>query len=309
MAENFADTLREVEYVNNVTHTLRQEPGILYTLAGSTGNYAGRSEAKIEDRFSRLKMQRKTTRNGDTNLTDTSVERRFIKKPGRYNVATLIDRDDIDVTSVDLKSPLIRETASAARTYHDDAFLAGFWGDAWIGAETAQSTVAFPSANKVAHNFGGVSVGLTLAKLIELKRLLRKASVNFSTEKPIILLDADAEADLFNIEKYVSFDYQGSKPLVDGELKPWMGFRFLPANLGDPEAYPESASLFQVGGLNRLPVIVPSGLHRGVWVEFWGKTDPRSDKQYSEQIYAEAESTVTRTDEKKAWFIETKPVS
>lgn len=309
MADNQFDTLHEVEYINNVTHELRQEEGILYPLAGQQVNGDGKSEVKLTDRFGRMRMQRKTTRNGDTNLTDSTVTRRFAKKPGRYNVATLIDRDDVASTSVELKSPLVMETASATRTYHDDMFMLGFWGNAWIGTETAETTVAFPAANKVAHNFGGVSVGLTLPKLIELKRQLRKANVNFQKEKPIILLDADAESDLFNITQYTNFDYQGSKPLVDGELKPWMGFRFLPANLGDPSAYPESASLFQVGGINRLPVIVPSNMARVTWVEFWGKVDPRADKQYSEQIYAEAESTVTRLDEVATWFLETKPVS
>jgi hypothetical protein len=309
MPDNYLETLHEVEYVQNVTHELRQEEGILYPLAGQQINGDGKSEIKVEDRFGRMRMQRKTTRNGDTNTTDASVTRRFIKKPGRYNVATLIDRDDIASTSVELKSPLVMETASATRTYHDDQFLVGWWGNAWIGTETAETTIPFAAGNKVAHNFGGVSVGLTLAKLIELKRQLKKANVNFKREQPIILLDADAESDLWNIDKYVNFDYQGSKPLVDGELKPWMGFRFITANLGDSEAYPEAAALFQVGGINRLPVIVPSGLARATWVEFWGKVDPRPDKQYSEQIYAEAESAVVRTDEKKAWFVETKPVS
>lgn len=309
MSEAWAENLREVEYVNNVTHELRQEPGILYSLCGSSGNYHGKTEAKIEDRFGRMRMEKKTTRNGDTNNTDPSVLRRFIKKPGRYNVAPLIDRDDVASTSVELKSPLIMETADAARTYHDDQFLNGFWGNGWLGTETAETSVPFNAANKIAHNFGGVSVGVTLPKLIELRRLLRKSNVNFKKESPIILLDPDGEADLFGITEYKSFDYNGSKPLVDGELKPWMGFRFIQANLGDTEAYPESSALFQVGGINRLPVIVPSGLHRGVWLEFWGKVDDRPDKQYSEQIYAEAESAVVRTDEKKAWFLEAKPAA
>lgn len=311
MSDAWAENLREVEYINNVTHELRQEPGILYPLAGRTMDLNGKTEAKIEDRFGQMRMARKTVRNGDTNTTDGTVKRRFIKKPGRYNVATLIDRDDIASTSVEMKSPLIMETASAARLYHDDAFMLGFWGNAWEGTETAETAIPFTAGNKIAVDFNNASVaiGLTLDKLIELKRQLQKANVNFRKEKPIILLDADAEADLFRILEYKNFDYQGSKPLVDGELKPWMGFRFLTANLGDAAAYPESYGLFKPASVNRLPVIVPSGLFRGVWLEFWGKVDPRPDKQYSEQIYAEAESTVVRTDEAKAWFIETKPIS
>lgn len=306
MADAWAEQLRNVEFQNNVTHELRQEPGILYPLAGSMANYAGSKSARIESRFGQLQLQKKTTRNGDTNNVDPSANNRFIRKPGSANVAPLLDRDDMKATSIDMKAPVVMETAMATRQYHDDAFLAGWWGDGYTG-EAGEISVAFPAANKVPINFGGAPIGISRAKLVELKRLMRKANVNFKAEKPIILLDADAEADLFSIPEYINFDYNDSKPLVDGEVKPWMGFRFLQANLGDPTAYPISAALFQVGGVNRLPVIVPSGIHRGVWTEFFSDIGPRRDKQMSEQIYAEAESTAVRTDEKKAWFIETKP--
>lgn len=304
------DNLKDVEFRNNVTHQLQQEPGILYMLAGSVGNGAGKSEVKIEDRFGQLTLGKKTTRNGDTNYSDLDAIRRFVKKPGSYNDAVLIDRDSTNSTSVAVGSPAVVAGANAIRKYHDDMFLKGWWGSGWQGKETAETEVTFNAGNKVAHDFGGGgSVGLTLPKLIELKRKLQKANVNFRQEKPIILLDADAEADLFGIEKYVNFDYQGSKPLVDGELKPWMGFRFLPANLGDPNAYPESATLFKPSTLNRLPVIVPSGVHREVWVDSFVRVQQEMpDKQYSMQIYVEAESAVVRTDEAKAWFIETKPL-
>jgi hypothetical protein len=309
MADNWAENLRNVEYNNNVTHELQQEPGILYPLAGSSDNYAGSKAARIESRFAALQLQKKTTRNGDTNNVDPSTQNRFVRKPGSSNVAPLIDRDDVNATSVEMKAPLIMSTAQAARQYHDDQFVRGWWGSGFTG-EAGEIEVAFPAANKVPVNYGGAgAVGITRAKLVELRRLMRKANVNFKAERPIILLDADAEADLFSIPEYINFDFNDSKVLVDGEVKPWMGFRFLQANLGDPTAYPDSAALLNVGGVNRLPVIVPSGIHRAVWVEFWGKIDARSDKQYSEQIYAEAESTAVRTDEKKAWFIETKPAA
>lgn len=307
MPDNWAESLRTVEFRNNVTHELRQTPGILYPLAGSSATHTGKS-CEIEQRFASLTLQKKNTRNGDTNNVDPSALVRYIKKPGSSNVAPLLDRDDQNATSVDMKAPLVMETASAVRQYRDDQLLVGWWGNGWTG-ETGDTAVPFAAGNKVAHNFGGTSTGLTKIKLIELRRQLQKSNVNFKVEKPIILLDADAESDLFGITEYVNFDYNGSKPLVDGEVKPWLGFRFLSANLGDPAAYPNAASLFQVGGINRLPVIVPSGVHFGTWVDFFGKIEPLPGKQYSEQIYAEAECAAVRTDEKKAWFIETKPIA
>jgi hypothetical protein len=299
-------TLRDVEYTNNVTHALRQEPGILYPLAGCTLAGNGATEVMIENRFSRLALQKKTTTNGDTNYTDADALRRWVKKPGSSNVALLIDRDAVNSTSVEPRAPLVMETGSAVAGYHDDQFLAGWWGHAYEGTNSGTTAVPFSAGNKVA----AAATGLTLAKLIELRMRLQTANVNFKKEKPVILLDAGAESQLFAINEYKSFDYNGSKPLVEGELKPWMGFRFMSANLGDTAAYPTAAALCQVGGVHRLPVIVPSGVARAVWVEFFGKAGtPMPDKQWSEQIYAEAESAVVRTDEAKAWFVETVPVT
>ncbi|QNQ09251.1 phage capsid protein [Sphingomonas alpina] len=308
MADNWAESLRTVEYRNNVTHELKQQPGILYPLAGSSDTYSSKS-AEIEQRFAGLTLQKKTTRNGDTNNVDPSASVRFVKKPGSSNVAPLLDRDDKHATSVDMKSPLVMETADAVRAYHDDQFLTGWWGNGWTG-ETGDIAVPFTAGNKVAHTYGGGgSVGLTKAKLIELRRLLGTANVSMQREKPIILLDPDSESDLLNINEYVNKDFGEGSPLMTGEIKPWLGFRFFSVNMKDAVAFPNSAALFQVGGINRLPVIIPSGIHRGVWVEFFGKITERDDKQFSEQIYAEAESAVVRTNEAKAWFLETKPAA
>lgn len=306
MPENYAQTLREVEYSNNVTHELRQQPGIVYGLAGSSDNYRGKKSARIESRFASMQLQDKTTRNGDTNNIDPSAQDRFIRKPGSANIAPLIDRDDQAATSIELGSPIVMETTMAVRAYHDDKALQGWWGPSFTG-EAGEITQAFPSGNKVAVNYGGTAVGITKAKLIELRRLLGTANVSMAREKPIILLDPDGESDLLNIPEYVSKDFGEGAPLQTGEIKPWLGFRFFAANLNDAAAYPRAAPFFRVGGVNRLPVIIPSGVHRGVWTEFFGRITERSDKQFSEQVYSEAESTWVRTDDKKTWFLETKP--
>jgi hypothetical protein len=299
---------RDIQYRDNVQLELAQEPGILYQLAAKGGNHAGATEARIETRFDQLSLQKKTAQNGDTNYSNVNSKNRFVKKPGSSNVATLIDRDAVNSTSVEPKSPLIMQTAKAVRKYRDDQFLMGFWGNAYEGAESSSTTVAFPSANKIAYNFGGSS-GLTLAKLIELRRQMDLANVDFTEEMPVILLDADAASDLRNIDKYQSITYNGDKPLIKGELVPWMGFRFLQANLGSATAYPNAYAYFKPTSYNQLPVIVPSAMYRGTWVEFFGKAGtPMPDKQWSEQIYAEAEEAFVRTDEAKTWFIETVPL-
>lgn len=309
MADGWSAEAATVEFQNNVSAELNAEPGMLYPLAGDTQNYAGRTSAKIDNIFGDVNLQDKTTRNGDTNNVDPSMRTRWIHKPGSANVAPLIDRDDQKETSLDLGSPTITQTTAGVRRYHDDKFIEGFWGNGYAG-KLGMTAIPFAAGNRIPVDLGtlGTGTGLTKAKLIAMRRAYKKAHVSTKTEKPIILLDADAETDLLNIEEYVNFDYSGDKVLETGEIKPWLGFRFISAELGDPEAYPRTYQLFNVGGVNRLPVFVPSGLHRGVWTDFWGKVSERGDKQHSWQFFAEAESAVVRTKEEKCWFIETRPI-
>lgn len=308
MAENGTVEAATVEYNNNVSFVMNEEPGMLYPLAGSSKNYAGAISAKIDNEFDDINLQDKTTKNGDTNNVDPNMRARFIHKPGSANVAPLIDRDQQKETSVELASPVVTQTAKGVTRYHDDRFMIGYWGDGFTG-ENGMTRVPFKAANKVPVDFGavGTGTGVTKRKLIELKRRMKKAHVSFKLNSPIILLDADAEADLLGIEEYVKLDYGPGAPLATGELKPWLGFRFMQAELDDPAAYPRSHQLFNVGGVHRLPAFVPQGLHRGVWTEFFGKVSERSDKQHSWQFFAEAESAVVRVKEDLCWYLEAKP--
>ncbi len=301
MAENFAETHRNILFKNNVTSTLRENPGMLYTLCGSSDNYSGNKASRIENRFGRLKMQERTGRNADTNNTDIDSLVRFIV-PGRMaDVAPLLDPEDAQNTSVELGSPILKEVAEAAATYHDDMFVRGFFGNGWTG-ETGGTAVPFKAANVVAH--GGT--GLTQPKLLALRELLVKRHVSIQKEKPIIVLHAEAATQLLNIPEYKSIDYNGSKPLQNGELVPWLGFRFFEF-VPDAESLPTSyGNMFADAGVTKQNmVIVPSGMHRGIWTEFEGSIDKRPDKGDSTQFMGKARSACVRTDEDKAFILQT----
>ncbi|WP_343609357.1 phage capsid protein [Novosphingobium sp.] len=302
MAENFAETHRNVKFSNNVEATLRQEPGVIYTLAGTSDNYTGNKKARITNRFGRVKMVERTTRNADTNNTDVDSLARFIAPGKLADVAPILDEDDTEVTEVELGSALVNEVASAASTYHDDMASRGFFGNGWTG-ENGDIAVPFKSSNILVH--GGV--GITKNKLIALRALIKTRHVNFQREKPIIMVTPDDETALLGIEEYVNTRYGEGTPLADGELKPWMGFRFMPFT-PDAESLPTSwQNWFTDGGITRnLPVIVPSGFHRGIWREFKGSIDERADKSHSTQFWGSARSACVRTDEDKAFIIQTR---
>lgn len=298
--QNFTQEHRNILFNNNVTMSLRQEPGLLVPLAGSSQNYSGNKAARIENRFSRLRMESKTTRNGKTNNTDPKSTARWIRPGPSANVAPLLDRDDVDVTDVSLTSALVTETAEASRTYHDDKFVEGYFGNAYTG-EHGDVAVGFKSDNIIQHG----SAGLTKEKLLALKELMKKRNVNLKREMPVLFLYPEDETDLFNIEQYINYDYTGQKPLEMGEIKPWLGFRFFCINPSE-EAFPDSYKNLIDGVTRRLPAFVPSGVHRGIWTEFFGKIEELPTNQYSTQIYGESRSAVTRTDEDKCFLLETR---
>lgn len=307
MSDDGFDTNRTVDYQKNVGWQLNANPGILYPLAGSTGTYTDVS-SQIEDQFADdFNLEDKQVANGDTNNRDASSERRWVKKPKSANVAPLRDRDAMLGTSVDIDSPLVMGTARGTRRYHDDKFVEGFFGTAWTG-EHGDIAVPFKAANCVPVNLGGVDTGLTEDKLMQLSEMYELADVDTEAEQPIVLVTPKQVSDLLRIDRYVNSRYSDSRKLDARELKPYLNLRFFRVNLGSARAYPRSSQLTLSGTTRRLPSFVPSGLHRAVWTEFFGRITERDDKQFSKQVYAEACSTVTRLMEDKCFYIEAKEV-
>ncbi|KPH59183.1 phage capsid protein [Novosphingobium sp. ST904] len=292
---------RNTTFSNNVTYTLSEEPGIHAVLCGSSDDYEGNAKARITNRFDDIEMQEKGSRGGDTNNTEMGSAVRYIK-PGRLNtVAPLADLEDFQETMVDLGSPLVRGVAKAGKKYHDDMCFRGFFGNGYEG-EGGDDIVPFKPSNVI--ESGGV--GLVLPKLLAARELARKRHAPFSTEPPIIILQAEDETELLKIEEYKNSRYSGKTPLVGAEIVPFMGFRFIPFQ-ADRKSLPTSyANFFANGGAKRrLPMIFPSGMHRGRWVEFMGKISERPDKDYAMQYWGAARSACVRTDEDLAFIIET----
>lgn len=298
MSEDFAEKHRNITFSNAVSFELQQRPGILYPLCGSVANYSGSTKARIDNRFGHLQMSADPTRNGDTNLTNIDSVVRFIKPRPTGDVAVPIDKRDMRMTEVPLGNPIAKEVAAAARRWHDDEFLYGYYGNAYQG-EAGDTTVSFGGSHTVVHG----SVGLTLNKLISLREMMGLKDNDEDEEQPIHLITPRQESDLLKITEYKSADYNDSKPLVRGEIKPFMGFRFIKFNPDSTGAY-QNGSLTKTSTTRSLPVFFPSGLHRGVWEEFFGRMGERPDKKYNFQAYGEAQSAVVRVDENKCFIHE-----
>ncbi len=307
MAENYADIVRTVGFRKAVEFALNETPGKFSGLCGSKGSYSNKLE-QIEDRFGDLYAEEIDERNGDTKNVDPDVERRWIAKPKRASVAPLLDPDDQMSTEVGLKSPLSVGVARAIRRYQDDKFLQGFYGTAYVGEQESLSAVPFKSANVMPVDYGitGTPTGLTLAKLIGIKKYMRKNLVDLEVERPVIITTSEQEEDLLNIMQIQSRDYNPmtQQVLQSGKVVSFMGMDFLQAEIGNPKAYKLSASLTVDGsGYRRLPVFLRSGMHWGNWLDFEGHADLRPDKNHSEQIAGYTCGASTRVLEDKCYQI------
>jgi hypothetical protein len=298
MPENWPEGTRTTSFQLAVEYELNQTPGKLSVLVGSSAGYSDKS-VEIVDRFGDLFLEQKNGRNEDTNLTDISSTRRWIKKPKSADIAVLLDRDDVKSTRVDIKSPIAVQAGVGTRRYHDDQWLVGYFGNAWTG-ETGDTAIPFKAANIVAHG----NAGFTKAKLLAVREKMNLNDVDIEAEMPIMLLDPQSETELLGIQEYVNTDYNPGHTLSRGEIKPWLGFRFVRTNLTSTRAYKNGAPLVvPEANAVALPVFVPSGLHRGVWTEFYGDIGTRRDKKLSEQVYAEACSAIARVNEDKCYQV------
>ena len=169
-----------------------------------------------------------------------------------------------------------------------------------LTGETGDTAVPFKAANTVAHG----NTGFTKNKLLAVREKMNLNDVDIEAEMPVMLLDPQSETELLGIQEYVNTDYNPGHTLSRGEIKPWLGFRFVRTNLTSTRAYKNGAPLVAPeANAVALPVFVPSGLHRGIWTEFFGDIGTRRDKKMSEQVYAEACSAVVRVNEDKCYQV------
>jgi hypothetical protein len=299
MSENFAETVRTVQFRKAVDFALNETPGKLRPLC-EQASYTGK-KVQVEDQFGDLVAREITTRNAETALTDPDIVRRWLIKPPRAQVAVLVDPDDQMQTEVGLNSPLATQVARAIRRYQDDKVLEAFYGTAYTGEEGATATT-FSSGNIIAVDQGstGTDTGLVLAKLIRLRRLLQASFIDLDMVKPVIPVTAPQVEDLLQINQVQNRDFNpmNVQALQNGQVTEFMGFRFLPCEIGNASAFPRSYASTLSGSNRRVPVIIPGwSMHFGNWLDFEGHTDTRADKSHSEQIAGYTCGTATRKRE------------
>lgn len=258
---------------------LSQQMGSI--LRGGVSEESVTGEKAFFDQVGAAAAVKRTSRHQDTPMVETPHSRRMVTMDS-YEWADLIDDADKVRMLIDPTSTYARAAAAAMGRAMDDAIIEAATGTAKTGKAGATST-SMLSAHQIANG----SADLTLAKLIEAKKILDLASVDPSIPRHIAVGPDQIEA-LLNSTTVTSSDFNTIKALVQGEINTFLGFQFH-----------VSTRLAKSGNIRTCFAWAEDGLKLAVGKDVMSRIDERSDKSYSTQVYYCATFGATRMEEEK----------
>lgn len=266
-------TVAFVQQFKNEVITLSQQKGS--RLRGTVREDTVTGKSAYYERIGEVAMQIVTTRHDDTPQFDTPHSRRKVDL-ATYNWGDLIDNPDKVRMLIDPKNPYATVGMYAAGRTMDSTIIAAAIGNAFSG-ETGGTTVALPSAQKIA----AASAGLTVTKLISAKEILDEGDVD-PDQPRVIVTRPDGITDLLGSTQVTSADYNSVKALVAGQIDTFMGFKFVSTNLapsGKAVCWTKNAMVLAVGAN---PIV---------------RISERPDKRFSTQVYIEMDIGSTRVED------------
>lgn len=258
---------------------LSQQTGSILRSAVSEESVTG--EKAFFDQVGATAAIKRTSRHGDTPMVETPHSRRMVTLD-TYEWADLIDDSDKVRMLIDPTSTYAKAAAAAIGRAMDDAIITAATGTAYTGSSGSTST-ALPSGQQIASG----SANLTIAKLIEAKKILDLNSVDPSIPRHIVVSPSQIEA-LLGTTQVTSSDYNTVKALVQGELDTFLGFRF------------HTSTRLDLSGSDRTCfAFAEDGIKLAVGKDTMARIDERADKSYSTQVFYCATFGATRMEEDK----------
>lgn len=258
---------------------LSQQTGSI--LRGGVSEESVTGEKAFFDQVGAAAAVKRTSRHQDTPMVDTPHSRRMVTMDA-YEWADLIDDADKVQMLIDPTSTYARAAAAAMGRAMDDAIIAAATGTSLTGKAGASSTTML-AANQIANG----SADMSVAKLIEAKKILDLGSVDPSIPRHIALGPDQIEA-LLNTTSVTSSDFNTVKALVQGEINTFMGFQFH-----------VTTRLAKSGNIRTCFAWAEDGIKLAVGKDVTSRIDERSDKSYSTQVYYCAQFGATRMEEEK----------
>lgn len=170
------------------------------------------------DRIGAVAMSSKSTRGGATPVVDTPFSRR-LSIPASYNVGDLVAHYETVQMLPDPNSAIAKEFGFAVARQYDDVIIAAAVGDSRDGDG---ATVALPADNTIGDGTGE----LTLDLITQVSEKFMARDVD-PTAGFIFAITPGAAQQLLTMTEYNSYDFNTLRPLMSGQIVPFMGYDFV----------------------------------------------------------------------------------
>jgi hypothetical protein len=271
------------QYSSNVT-MLSQQMGS--KLRGAVDVETIKGKNAFFDQIGVTAAQVRTSRHGDTPQIDTPHSRRRVSLSD-YEWADLIDDQDKVRMLIDPTSSYAKAAAAAMGRSMDDVIITALGGNADTGVSGGTST-ALPSSQKVAT--ADQTDGLTLAKLLDAKRILDNNDVDPSLRRFIVCGPQQIE-DLLNTTEIKDSDFNTVKALAQGQVNSFLGFDFIMSTRLNFDATNTDDRLCFA--------FTEDAVKLAIGKDVTARIDERADKSYATQVYYCMSIGATRMEEDK----------
>lgn len=288
MSENLVAKLATTQFTTNLELKLQQKGSKLRGRV-TEGFHVGKMASPI-NQMSAIQGAAPVGRFMPKGRTDADFTRRWVF-PLDFELNQLIDSFDELKTIVDPQSQYVTNAANAVGRSWDDCIISAAFGTAQIGQDagglSTETWASFSSAYTVASTYGsGASAsGLSVAKLIETKRILRKNQVDLESDPVTLIIGSQQESDLLNQVQVVSTEFNERPVLVDGIIRRFMGFDIV-----------YSERLTTTSNVRQIIAFAKSGMYLGVWKDTMNRASIRNDLSGEPwQLYTATSYGATRT--------------
>lgn len=232
------------------------------------GTHTGKQASPI-NQIGAIQLKAPAGRFAPKNRTDADFTRRWVF-PQDGEIDQLIDSFDELRTIVDPKSMYVENASYAVGRGWDDCIIAAFFGTSQTGTDGAAfSAETFDTSSfQIASTFGSSSAsGLTVAKIIEAKRILEHYHNDLEADRPTMVIGSQQHSDLLNQVQVVSTEFR-SVPVFDGNgmVKSFLGFDIV-----------MSERLAVASNVRNVPVFVRTGMYLGMWQDMTNRISIRND--------------------------------
>lgn len=225
----------------------------------------------------------------------TAYTRRWVT-PIDKGLPQLVDTFEQLKTQIDPKSNLVSAASAAFARDWDDEIIRAATAASTIGTDAGSlTTEAFDTTNfQIAADFGAsASVGLTVAKLNEARRILEHYHVDLDAEQATLVIGSNQHADLRNQAQVTNADFnQQGGVLENGMVRRYMGFDIVVS-----ERLPILTDKDSDTTTRGCLVFVKSGIHMNFWQDIKTQINQRHDLEgLPWQVYSLHSFGATRTE-------------